>query len=56
MSMSVANALKLCNEILESSLSVNIEATIEFITIFKKKSTYLTPDLLVYTGSRNHFR
>ncbi|RVE47898.1 hypothetical protein evm_007412 [Chilo suppressalis] len=34
MSMSVANALKLCNEILTSSLFVNTEGTTEFITIF----------------------
>ncbi|CAK1602483.1 unnamed protein product [Parnassius mnemosyne] len=34
MSMSVADALKLCNEILTSSLFVNTEGTTEFITIF----------------------
>lgn len=34
MSMSVANALKLCNEIVTSFLFVNTEATIDFIIIF----------------------
>lgn len=34
MSMSVANALKLCNEILTSSLFVDTEGTVDFIEIF----------------------